>query len=272
MKQLKSNSQDLKDIFEQAITAKHIAESFRSFDADADDCKVRTFMEEHGYDVIGVRISGQIEGYSSKETLSDGKIGANICRFDPTELVSDTTTLVEVFRILRDKPRVYVTYFNAVVGIVTRGDLQKAPVRMWLFGLVTLLEMQLLRLIRGCHPNEESWKQLLSQKRLTIASGEFSKRRAKNVEIDLADCLQFCDKRDIFLELLKSDEIKNLIDIKSKTKVERLLDRARDLRDNLAHAQDIIPGSLPEMTDLVQEIESLLEKMEKVEFPNAGVV
>ena len=269
MKQLKSNSQDLKDIFEQAITAKHIAESFRSFDADADDSKVRTFMEEHGYDVIGVRISGQIEGYSAKETLSDGKIGANICRFDPTELVSDTTTLVEVFRILRDKPRVYVTYSNAVVGIVTRGDLQKAPVRMWMFGLLTLLEMQLLRLIRGCHSNEELWKKLLSQSRLDKVSGEFSRRREKDIEIDWADCLQFCDKREI---LLKSDEIKQLLDIKSKRGIESLLKKAEELRNNLAHAQDIITGSWLEMADLVQEIESLLENMEQVEFPKAGAV
>ena len=271
MKQLKSKSQDLKDIFEQTITAKYIAESFRSFDADADDSKVRTFMEEHGYDVIGVRISGQIEGYSSKETLSDGTIGANICKFDPTELVSDTTTLVEVFRMLRDKPRVYVTYSNAVVGIVTRGDLQKAPVRMWLFGLITLLEMQLLRLIRGCHPNE-AWKDFIKKdpkKRLNKANRIFLKRKDKNVEIDLADCLEFCDKGEI---LLNSDEIKKRVDIESEQAVEILLNKAKDLRDDLAHAHDIVTGSWLEMADLVQDIESLLEKMEKVEFPNAGVV
>lgn len=268
MKHLKSNSQNLKDLFEQTITARFIAEPFSSFDADSDSSKVRIFMEKQDYDVVGVRRKGLIVGYVAKEELSDGAVGASVRNFDPAELVSDTTTLVEAFKMLRARPRVYVIYINEVSGIVTKGDLQKAPVRMWLFGLVSLLEMQSLRLIRGCHP-DESWKEFLKESRFDEAHKIFEMRGAKNEKIDLADCLQFCDKRDI---LSGSDEIRRLVGIESKKQVESLLRKAETLRNNLAHAQDIITGSWPELADTIERIESLLENMEKVEFSGEGAV
>jgi hypothetical protein len=261
MKQLKSNSQNLKDLFEQTITARFIAEPFRSFDANSDAFKVRSFMEEQDYDVVGVRREGLIVGYVAKEELSEGAVAAKVHYFD-SELIADTTTLVEVFKLLRARLRVYVIYLNEVSGIVTKGDLQKAPVRMWLFGLVSLLEMQLLRLIRGCHP-DDSWKEFLKEARLNDAQKVFAERKAKNEEIDLADCLQFCDKRDI---LKSSDEIRRLIGIESKKQVESFLKKAETLRNNLAHTQDIITGFWPEVADTIERIESLLERMEKVGF------
>lgn len=268
MKHLKSSSENLKDIFEQTITARYIAEPFRSFDADSDLSMLRSFMEEHDYDVVGIRQEGLMTGYVAKENLSDSVLKASIHKFDSEELVSDTTTIVKIFKMLRNCPRVYVVYLNEVVGIVTKGDLQKAPVRMWLFGLVSLLEMQLLRLIRDCYPNE-SWKKFLKEPRLNKACQIFEDRKKNNEGIDLADCLQFCDKRDIFKG---SDTLRKLIGGESKKSVESLLKRAEKLRDNLAHEQDIITGCWPAVVDLVREMESLLEKMEKVEVPGVGFV
>jgi predicted transcriptional regulator len=262
MKQLKSNSQNLKDLFEQTITARFIAEPFRSFDANSDTSNVLSFMETQDYDVVGIRRKGLIVGYVAKDELSDSAVLANVQNFDSTELIVDTTTLVEVFKLLRVRPRVYVIYLNEVSGIVTKGDLQKAPVRMWLFGLISLLEMQLLRLIRGCYPNE-SWTGFLKEARLNEARKLFEKRKAKNEEVDLADCLQFCDKREI---LKSSDEIRSLVGIESKKQVNSLLEKAERLRNNLAHAQDIITGFWPEVADTVERISSLLEDMEKVDF------
>jgi hypothetical protein len=219
-------------------------------------------METQDYDVVGIRQKGLMVGYVVKEEISDSAVVANVHDFDSAELIADTTTLVEVFKLLRARSRVYVIYLNEVSGIVTKGDLQKAPVRMWLFGLVSLLEMQLLRLIRGCHPNE-SWVRFLKEARLDEARKLFEERKAKNEEVDLADCLQFCDKRDI---LKSSDEIRSLVGIKSKKQVEGLLKKAEKLRNNLAHAQDIITEFWPEIAGTVESIESLLEDMEKVDF------
>ena len=38
--------------------------------------------------------------------------------------------------------RASVTILDSVFGIITPADLQKAPVRMWLFGIMTLIEVR----------------------------------------------------------------------------------------------------------------------------------
>ena len=79
-------------------------------------------------------------------------------------------------------------------SIVTSADLQKPPVRMLLFGLVSLLEMFLLALVRN-HCPEGSFVSVLKPQSLEEATKLYEKRRASNEEIDLADCLHICDKR-----------------------------------------------------------------------------
>ncbi len=178
--------------------------------------------------------------------LDDGTLGERICRFEPSDRLPDTTPLIDVFWALRNSSRVFVLLLGQVGGIVTRGDLQKAPVRMWLFGLVSLIEMQLLRMIREHYPND-AWKRLLSDGRLAKAKEYHDDRRRRNEAIDLADCLQFADKRDI---VLATTELRNAAGLEPKGSSERLLKDLEKLRDNLAHAQDIVTGYWPKLVDL----------------------
>ena len=130
---------------------------------------------------------------------------------------------------------------------------------MWLFGLISLIEMQLLRIIRDYYP-DDWWKHKISENgRLKKAEELFEKRRQRNEAIDLADCLQFCDKRDI---VLKSDELCRLLGFDSTATYEQLKS-LEDLRNELAHSQDIITGNRPRIVDLVRQAEDILRKCEK---------
>ena len=82
---------------------------------------------------------------------------------------------------------------------MTRGDLQKAPVRLWLFGLVSLLEMQMLRVVRERYP-ADSWVPLLTDERCVGARRVFAERRRRNEANDLSDCLQLGDKATILMK------------------------------------------------------------------------
>ena len=90
----------------------------------------------------------------------------------------------------------FVSVHDKVWGIVTKGDLQKFPLRMWLFGVLSLVEMQMLRLIRQRYP-DDAWKACLRPKRIADANRLFNLRVRKNQEIDVDDCLQWCDKAAI---------------------------------------------------------------------------
>lgn len=264
MKHLKSSLEDLRELFEHSITVRHVSEPLASFDSNHLAVQVRRFMEEKDYDVVGVREDGLVSGYAKRGDLSleDGdQVGIHLVRFKPEDMISESTPLLNVFEALRNSPRVFILILGRVGGIVTKGDLQKAPVRMWLFGLISLIEMQLLRIIRDYYP-DDSWKSLISKPRLKKAELLLEDRRKSNEAIGLADCLQFCDKCDI---VLKSDELFRLIGFDSKASGERILESMeKDLRNILVHPQDIITGNWPGIADLAAKAEGILHKCEEV--------
>ena len=259
MKHFKSSSQDLRDVFEN-ITAKHISEILVCCKAEDETSNVKKIMKKLDFDVMGIKAKGITYGYVKRSELKNGLCKEYRHLLSPSELVAESMPLINLLQILHDKQRVFVLEGNKVNGIVTRGDLQKAPVRLFLFGLVTLLEMNLQYLIKKNYPNE-SWTKSIKSNRLEKAKDQQSMRKDRNEAIDLADCLQFCDKRDL---ILKKPEILKNIEIKSIKNIKQFFKSAEDLRNNLAHAQDIVKGSSwKKIIDLAKEIESFIKKCEE---------
>jgi hypothetical protein len=266
MKHLKSSLKDLRHVFDSAITAREIAEPLVSFDEDHDARNVGLLMEERSFDVVGVRIGGVVKGFVLRESLQTGRVGECVISFQDLDIMPESASLVSAFRALRDRPQVFVSLLGQVGGLITAGDLQKAPVRMWLFGLLSLIEMQMLRLIREAYPGD-SWVGQLSSGRLAKVRDQHADRALRSMETELSDCLQWADKRTIFL---RNSELLRFLGQPDKTAAERLLKRLEELRNDLAHSQDIVTGRWPELADLVVQAESLLERLEGATLGVAG--
>lgn len=251
--------EDLREIFEKSIKASCITEPFCSFDESVNAQKVKKFLEENRYDLVGIRKEGKIKGFACNEDLGEGQLSNYFKVFDQCEILPDTATIPEVLNVVFCFKHGFISSFGEIAGIITRGDLQKMPIRMWLFSLISLIEMQMLRIIRERF-SEDSWEKLILPKRKTQAQGIYDKRKYKHEEIDLVDCLQFCDKRTIIsktedlLEKLQTD----------KKKFCKLLKELEQLRNDLAHAQDIITANWPSIINLLKEAEVLLKKCEDV--------
>ena len=258
MKHLKTSLKELRDLFENTITVRKIAEPLVSFDGEHSADSARRFMEKRHFDVMGVREDGEVAGYVRLEDLTGEEVRDHLVGFKGA-VVPDGAPLVIVIQSLRDSDAVFVSVFDKVSGIVTRGDLQKAPVRMWLFGLISLVEMQMLRLIRCRYP-DDSWSVLLDEKRIAAAHKLLADRKKHNLETDISDCLQWCDKRDI---ILKDRALLLLSGLKDKNSGDRFLRHLEALRNDLAHAQDLIKGRWPELADLVIEAEAFLQRLEE---------
>ena len=257
---MRLKSSDLLELFESSTTVKHIAEKLQTCNGSEDADIILKQMDALDFDVMGLEEDGIINGYIDKKELGDGRCKDYLIIFHPSELISESTPLIELLPILREAPRVFVLERNRVSSIVTRGDLQKAPVRLFLFGLLTLLEMHLLQIIR-VHYSDDTWQKHLKPKRLESVQSLWVQRKDRNEALDLADCLQFCDKREL---VLRSPEICQLIGIKSRTWGKSLLESAENLRNKLAHAQDIVTGSTwADIIDLANEIEALVRLCEK---------
>ena len=253
-----SSLASLRSLFQREVCIKHIAEPLASFDASRPAAEVRTLMESKYFDVIGVRQEGSITGYAQLGELDSGALGDHLLLLDERLQVDDTASILDAFKGLEVSQQIFVRTFGKVSGIVTKGDLRKAPIRIWIFGLISLVEMHMLRLVREQFPD---WEGLLSPHRISKAQEVLDERKSRNEQIDVADCLQFADKRDI---LLKNNEVLSRLGFASKASARKVLENLEELRDEVAHSQDIITSFWPGLVSLCESGEAFIRNAEQI--------
>jgi hypothetical protein len=150
---------------------------------------------------------------------------------------------------------------GCVGGIVTLSDLQKPPVRMWLFGMITLVEMRMGRLVEQLCAGD-SWRAFLSEGRLQKAETLLEERRRRNQNLRLIDCLQFSDKAQI---IARNEAIRRLTRFTSRRQVEEACKALESLRNNLAHSQDIIANDWEIVSLLATNIDGVIFGTEQVQ-------
>jgi hypothetical protein len=226
----------VKRLLTQSFTARDVAEPLASFDAIAAATTVGEFMEARDFDVVGVRNEGRIAGYVAREGIGQGQCGQFQRPFEGAMVVNDAASLLDVLLQLKDSPFVFVTVLGEVAAIVTRSDMQKPAVRMWLFGILTMAEMRFSELVER-HCLGDSWQQYLSEARLQKAQALLEERSRRNQKLTVLDCLQFSDKGQI---IARNEAIRKLTIFASRSQAEEAFKRLEKLRNNLAHSQDIL--------------------------------
>lgn len=247
--------QSLRRVFNDGFSVHDIAEPLVSFDSTALATEVRSIMDENGYEVVGAREKGIVVGYLERSELGDGICADSVHSFDDARVIVDAAPLSQVVLALKETPRLYISLLGRVGGIVTRTDLQKPPVRMWLFGMVTLIEMRFTGLIE-LFCSGDSWKQFLSPGRIQNATELFEERTRRNQHIDLLDCLQFADKGQI---VARNERLRQLTQFESRRQIEQVFKGLERLRNNLAHSQDIITSDWEIIVQLSENLDRVLE-------------
>lgn len=242
--------------------ASHIAVPFLSVDRLATHKAVQALFNDHHFHVIGFKEDGKMIGYLHKDQYDTNKdISDNVLNFNIEDIISESTLLIDTLKLMETKDRLFVMSGSEIDLIITKADLQKPPIRMLFFGLITVLENEMATQIRAHHPNE-TWKELLTEGRLEKVRAIYNERLEKNLQIDLIDCTQFADKRTI---ILADETIRTSLFHSSKNYAEKWMKNAEALRDDLAHAQSLTKWFRErKVIQLVIEIETLIRKMEKL--------
>ena len=256
-----STIDNLRRVFTDGFVARDIAEPLISFDAPTAVSEVAELMDRRNLDVVGIRKEGVVVGYVERADLSGATCGERTRSIEAAMTISETASLADVVLGLVDSPRLFVRVLGAVGGIVTTSDLQKPPVRMWLFGMITLLEMRTSRLIElKCQG--DSWKQYLSESRLQKAEALLEERKRRNQNLELIDCLQISDKGQI---IAMNEEIRRLTRMQSRRQTEQVIKMLESLRNNLAHSQDIISCDWETIVELCKDMERVISGTEEVQ-------
>jgi hypothetical protein len=247
----------LRRLFLDGFSVLDIAEELCSFDAERAAPEVRAFMEERGFDLIGVRQEGVVTGYARRERLVSGICGDHRVSFEADDLVPGSASLGDTVRSLHANGRCFVTVLDRVGAIVTFRDLEKPAMRMWLFGMITVLEMTLAQRIRADLPGE-SWTANLTSERLAMAEVLRAERRRRGQEPDLLDCVQLADKARI---LLKQPRLMEASRFRSQREAKAVFKGLQSLRNNLAHTQEFISSDWQVIVQLSGWIEELLRSV-----------
>jgi hypothetical protein len=256
-----SNIENLRRMFSEGFNARDIAEPLASFDASTPAAEILSLMNAEDFDVVGVRRGGLVVGYVERTNLGLGTFAERVEEFDDSTIISDASPLADVVRRLDRSSRLFVQIFGGISGIITMCDLQKPPVRMWLFGLITLIEMRMSRLIEQLCEGE-SWKQYLSESRLQKAAELLEQRRQRSQNLRLIDCLQFSDKAQV---IARNESIRSLTRFTSRRQLEMGCKALENLRNNLAHSQDIISTDWRTIIMLSEDLDGVIAGTKQVQ-------
>jgi len=169
-------------------------------------------------------------------------------QLDESLLVRAEAPLMSFVRLAGIFPYKLVLNESAIVGIVTRSDLLKLPVRLLAFAFMTHLEMLMADVIRTKYsPADESWFDMLSDDRRKKVSGKREKLKGSRLDLDLLEFTEFCDKRQIVKKIagFGGDFIEDA-------------EEAEKLRNQIAHAATFISSD-----EEAREFALKLQKSEK---------
>ncbi len=218
--------QSLRRVFQTAFTVCDIAEPLASFDATTSTEVARNGMVSNRFRVAGVRSAGRVQAFIEISDLGAGTCGDYQQEFDQSMIIPDSMPLVDLVQRLCDQQQLFVSVLGQVGGVVTRSDLQKPPVRMWLFGLLTLIEMRTTRLIyHGC-PGD-TWQAFLSDARVQKSRDLMAERTRRNQEVTLLDCLQLSDKLQI---VSRNEELRRQTRFRSRRQMDESVKMLEKLR------------------------------------------
>jgi len=250
---------EIRRLFETGVTVRSIYEPLKACSAEADATEMMQLLNERSFAVAGVKeVDKPITHFVTADDLKKGgTVQDHAQRISIEDVISDATPLAKMFSLLGAHPYSFVLVDDLIAGIITRADLNKPPARIYLFGLVSLLEMHLVFWINK-EFGDDAWKQHLKEARIEQAFGIYEQRKQKHQELNLCECLQVCDKADV---VITHQELRDLFGINNKSEGRKLFKRAQDLRDLLAHAQaNLVEGTTWEdLTKTVTWIEDTLE-------------
>ena len=244
-------------VLERAFTAKDIADPFISFESEMTPSELLARMNLAEVDVAGLH-EGRVPLGFVEASFLRSKTGEAVPRgFAAGQMVAPETSFMEVIEVLTRHDWCFVQSQGNIVGAISRQDVQKPAVRMWLFGILTVAELEFTERIRGKWP-EATWSGLLSPQRIDKARQLLAERERRKEKCELIDCLQLADK----IEILLSDATEQgALGVPTPSAARRVGKQFESLRNSLAHAQKLVEQDWPQIVRLARRVHQLAEEL-----------
>lgn len=260
-----NTAENLRRVFYDSFAARDLAEPLASFDYTTATAEVKAFMIARPLVVVGIRREGVVYGVLEQSRVDDRPTAEQLTLLSDVSIVTTTSSLPEVVAALDKAAFVLVEALGQPVGVIVRADLEKPPMRMWLFGMVTLLEMSITRILTVRYPHD-SWTDQLAASRVEKAQELQAERLRRKEVVELMDCLQLSDKGQL---LVKDDELRSKYWNRPKRQILKVIKEVEALRNNLAHSQSFIGQNWDSILRMPDALDGLLSLPVEVTGPSS---
>lgn len=240
-------------VFARTFTAEDIAEPLHVMEAGAPAEEISRQLEARNLTVAGVQDGAGVLRYVQAGGPGKEKAGGVEKPVARDQVLPPESSLSDVIEVLTRHDYCFVGRPGEITGVISRRDIQKPVTRMWLFGVITLLEIYFTHRISRLWP-DGSWTRLLPPKRLSAAQALRDERRRREQPCELLECLQLADKGEV---LIQNPTQLVAFGFDSRGAAKRVMKDIQSLRNNLAHAQDIVSHDWPQIVRLARRIEGM---------------
>ncbi len=247
----------MRRLFTEGFAAIDIAEPLYSVDGVREAKAAARWMDEDALEIVGVRKNGAVVGYAHRERLDSGICLDHVESFYESQILPETANLAEAILVLEKSDYCFVAMLGHVGAYVSLREMHKPPVRMWLFGMITIIESYITRILREKYP-DDSWQKMVSAGRLDKAKALYEERLRRKERVELLDCLQFGEKGRI---LLNDEHIRAGAGFKSMREGKQRLKEMESLRNNLAHSQDIVESNWAVIVGFSRRLETIMTRI-----------
>lgn len=200
------------------------------------------WLATNGYDAAPIQKQGDPVGFIHEDDVTVDDEGDTLKEYlTPLTieyLMSGDAPFADVLAALIEKPVYFLGGHSRITGILTRADLNTAPVRIYLFDRITYLEEHLRELILKNAPN---WKETpVTVDEIDDIEDRYADAQAANVELDEIHYAQFSTLNTIVSNV---EACWQTCDFSTKGQAESRLHEIKELRNDVAHANLLVENT-----------------------------
>jgi len=200
------------------------------------------WLAENGYDAAPVYADNDPIGFIHKDDVTtddDGDtLDDHLTALTIDYMISGDTSFTDVLSALIENPVYFLGGPNHVTGILTRADLNTAPVRIYLFDRITYLEEHLRELILDTKPD---WKSTpVTADELDTIEDRYEDAQAANVALEEIHYASFSALETIVTSV---EDCWQTCGFSAKGGADTRLHEITDLRNDVAHANLLVENT-----------------------------
>jgi hypothetical protein len=210
--------------------------------------KMKETIDSTLFNVMPIISDNKITKYFDKKLKEKRRID-----FDDTiNIESEIFTLLEM---LTKKNVLFVTDKSEVCGMITRSDLNKKAISLYLYSLMVDLEREMSILVKNKLNHEEILEFMKKQNDSESSKDGYSRYKndqEKNLDADIVEYLYFTD----LINIIKKNGIYKSIGIESASKFEEF-NSLNEIRKSIMHPVKSLISNTTDLEKLKKQIKSI---------------